>query len=785
MAIRQRFGRFLFLAAGPLLVTYLLLLLGTTYIAQQNLHKAALNELSLNLEKRASALQYFHTERIADLSALAEDQALSTYFSNLALGMSMEYGLRASQLMLQRRFERLTMQKRIDTLPVYKRLLFLDTESQRLVDVGGGQDSPSWWSDSGFQTVNSPSHHIIQDNTLLHQILVFPYFYKEQRTGTIIAEINHQAVFDKLVHRQGTTDPAYVLLANERFLHNLTSGKDGINRLISEQRPWSYPNTQLTDLATYTKIQVPETPYILAALNPEERGDGYLVRSPWYLSSLVAIAMLVLLTVVLGYRTQSYNLVLKAKVDASKRHTRELYRQNRLLETEIEKRQEYEEKLAHQANYDPLTGLPNRNLAMDRLSQALALVARQKHKVVGMFIDLDRFKNVNDSLGHDAGDLLLKQAAKRLQESIRTSDTAARLGGDEFMVLLPDVQKAGAAEVVAHKIMQAFSHPFNIHGQEFNISASIGVAVGPDNGSDANTLMKSADLALYKAKEAGRETYRFYTNEMNRHAKKRQAIETQLIRAVEKNEFHLLFQPMISLSDNRIIGTEALIRWSNPNLGEVSPADFIPQAEESGLILEIGEWVMQQAIATIAGLGPSAANLRLAINISCRQLLKPEHFLNILERSLQAHDFPANRLELEITERLLLEDRKETLTLLHSLTEMGVRLAVDDFGTGYSSLSYLKKFPLDVLKIDQSFVRDVLVDRNDANLTKAIIAIAHELDMEAVGEGVETKEQAIFLNEATCNIAQGYLFGRPSDAATLLGLLQQNSGKIQIIPKLV
>jgi diguanylate cyclase (GGDEF)-like protein len=523
----------------------------------------------------------------------------------------------------------------------------------------------------------------------------------------------------------------------------------------------------------FIQVSVPGTPFYLAVMQPRQSED--FLASPWYLFALGLMALLVLLSILIGVRTQSHNLVLRVKFDESEKQSNLLHQKNRMLETEIEKRQEYEQKLAHQANYDSLTELPNRTLAMDRLSQALNRAERLNKYVVGMFIDLDRFKNVNDTLGHDAGDLLLQQAAQRLRQSIRSSDTAARLGGDEFMVLLPDIENLQTAESVCIKIIENFSRPFAIRGQEFHVSASIGVAIGPDNGEDAKTLMKCADLALYQAKEAGRDTFRFFTKEMNQHAKHRQSIETQLIRALEKEELYLHYQPIIDLKSDQILGAETLIRWSNPVLGNIPPNHFIPLAEESGLIEEIGDWVLQQAVKTIKQLGPEAAHLRLAVNISCRQLHKSRRFQERIESLLSTQNFPASKLELEITERLLLEEKSNVLQLLHDLHDQGVRLVVDDFGTGFSALSYLKKFPLDALKVDQSFIRDVLIDSNDASLTKAIIAIAHQLGMEATGEGVETIDQVRFLQMAGCDSAQGYYFGRPADAITLHKLLGRQS----------
>jgi diguanylate cyclase (GGDEF)-like protein len=753
------------------LVAYLFLLLGTTYISQQNLREAASVELKLNIEKKAAALSYFHTERMADITTLMEDQAIRVFFANQALGMSMEYGLRASQLTMQNRFNKLVKGKQIDGSLVYRRLLFLDDQNNRLVDVGRERDQPRHWNTHLSHATHSASYHLMRDDEHFHMLLVFPYYYKEKRKGTLFAEIDHVTMFNKLVQQQdeAITPNIFLTTSSQPIYYELQESTSS-SITAKQHQAWQYPaQKNIGDLSDYVKIEVTGTPFFLAARNPKHTDD--FLASPRYLLSLQIMALLVLFSVVIGIRTQSHNLVLRVKYDESEKQSKLLHHKNLMLQSEIEKRQEYEQRLTHQANYDSLTNLPNRSLAMDRLSQALARAQRNKKYVVGMFIDLDRFKNVNDTLGHDAGDLLLQQAAQRLKLSIRSSDTAARLGGDEFMILLPDIDDIQTAESVCLKIIDNFSRPFAIRGQEFHVSASIGVAIGPDNGKDAKVLMKCADLALYQAKEAGRDTFRFYTKQMNLHAKQRQAIETQLIRAVEKDELFLHYQPIINLQTHRIEGVEALIRWSNPVLGNIPPNKFIPLAEESGLIEVIGDWVMVRAMETLVGLGPEAAHLRIAINISCRQLHKSRAFQMRIDELLSRFNFPANQLELEITERLLLEEQAEVLRLLNELHEQGIRLTVDDFGTGFSALSYLKKFPLDGLKVDQSFIRDVLVDKNDASLTKAIIAIAHELDMEATGEGVETGEQAIFLQHAGCDLAQGYLFGRPADAGTLWKML--------------
>lgn len=440
---------------------------------------------------------------------------------------------------------------------------------------------------------------------------------------------------------------------------------------------------------------------------------------------------------------------------------------------DITVRKEYEQKLMRQASFDELTKLPNRLLAFDRLSVALADARRNNSRVALFFIDLDNFKNVNDTLGHFAGDALLIETAGRLQSCLRETTTLARFGGDEFILVMPDLDTPNSARVLAQRILKVLQHPFHIHGRELFISASIGITICPDDGDTTQILLQNADAAMYRSKELGKNAFSFFTPEMNRLAAQRLTLETQLRRALPQNEFHLVYQPVISARTLRVVAVEVLLRWQNGELGLVAPDQFIPIAEETGQIVPIGEWVLRESCRMVAQWQQQlGVPLRLAVNVSARQF-SGQGMVGVVRDVLVDSGLPAESLELEITERLVLHETANNSSQLHQICEMGVRLSVDDFGTGYSALSYLKRFPFDVLKIDRAFVRDVTRDRDNAALAKAIIAMAHGLDMKVIAEGVETLEQRDFLLEHGCDMMQGYFFSRPLPGDQLLAMLQE------------
>jgi diguanylate cyclase (GGDEF)-like protein/PAS domain S-box-containing protein len=439
---------------------------------------------------------------------------------------------------------------------------------------------------------------------------------------------------------------------------------------------------------------------------------------------------------------------------------------------DIRERKQYEEQLAYQANHDALTRLPNRNLLNDRIRQALLLTRRQHQKVAVFCIDLDNFKYLNDSLGHQVGDQLLKMAAERLSGCLRTEDTLARQGGDEFVVVIANPEAAAHASSIAAKILETVSRPFTLREHEFVITCSIGISISPRDGADVETLVKHADLAMYRAKEQGRNCFQFYTAEMNARSLSRLTMEKHLRRAIEQDELQVHYQPKVNLGSGRIVGMEALVRWQNPELGMVSPGHFIPLAEEIGLIESIGEWVLRTACRQnkawqAAGLPP----LPVAVNLSPRQFLQQD-IVALIDRALGETGLAPRWLELEITESMLMQESDRVQEIMSELKRMGVCLTMDDFGTGYSSLSYLKRFSFDKLKIDQSFVRDITTDPDNAAIARAIIAMAHSLNLEVIAEGVETLGQLNYLRRQDCDVCQGYYFSRPVPADQFESLLR-------------
>ncbi|OYV74640.1 MAG: hypothetical protein B7Z66_15765 [Chromatiales bacterium 21-64-14] len=431
-----------------------------------------------------------------------------------------------------------------------------------------------------------------------------------------------------------------------------------------------------------------------------------------------------------------------------------------------------EEEILRMATHDSLTGLPNRNLLQDRIQQAVTFAQRRSGKVVVMFIDLDNFKTINDSLGHDMGDALLQAVASRISGCLRDQDTVGRQGGDEFIVVLGEIHKQGEASAVAKKILRAVSEPYLLHKRELHINASIGIAIYPDDGGHANSLLKNSDTAMYFAKESGRNNYQFFSAQMNADAAERLALETSLRYAIEQDQIVLQYQPVIALADGRIVATEALARWHHPQLGQIPPMKFISIAEDSGLIVPLGEHVLRLACRQLQEWRAQGIELpRMIVNLSPRQLRHRDiaaRFARILEET----GLDPTCLGLEITETVIMEDPDRSIGILQELKGTGIELSLDDFGTGYSSLSYLKRFPIDVLKIDQSFIRDITEDSDDASLVAAIIAMAHNIGVRVVAEGVETAQQLEFIRRHGCDEYQGYFHSRPSDADALLALLR-------------
>lgn len=474
-------------------------------------------------------------------------------------------------------------------------------------------------------------------------------------------------------------------------------------------------------------------------------------------------------------RKKAENALLQARADLEQlvaERTQELSRTVQALEAKALEQQAAEAHIQQLAHYDPLTGLPNRTLLNDRSHWTLSHAKRNGESVALMFLDLDHFKNINDSLGHRVGDEVLVELAHRLKHNVREQDTVSRLGGDEFVLLLPDTNAAGAAHL-AEKLLQAALQPIQIEQHELTVTPSIGIALYPKDGTDLDSLARSADAAMYRAKGDGRNNYRFFTAEIQAQSDRTLLLDNALRRALEREQLSLHYQPQIELATGRVVGAEALLRWQHPDLGAISPAEFIPIAESSGLILPMGEWVIRTAVAQLsqwrrAGL----PHLTMAVNLSAVQFRHAD-LPQLVSSILEEENVPANSLELELTEGVAMTNPQVAVAVMNDLHRRGVRMSIDDFGTGYSSLSYLKKFQVYKLKIDQSFVRDITDSPDDKAIVAAIISMADSLGMLTIAEGVETEGQLAFLKERGCTEVQGYYFSRPLPASAFEQFVRQ------------
>lgn len=521
----------------------------------------------------------------------------------------------------------------------------------------------------------------------------------------------------------------------------MISNWDGVRRYMNARELYEFPVVVVAGLS-----------------RAEQLARAEAQARKYYLSAGLVSAMLLAVLSILGRMSWQLARARQRETDAAIAHA---------------------EQVEYLAYHDGLTGLPNRSLFSKLLTQHIALAQRNKRHVAVMFLDLDRFKSINDTLGHDAGDELLKEVAARLQHCLRDSDTVARLGGDEFVVILPDLQSAEHAAAVAQKILVATAKPFVLLGTEFSVTASIGIATYPRDGRDEQTLTKNADVAMYHAKDEGKNNFQFYSQTLSADAFQRLALESNLRHALARGELTLHYQPKRDVSSGRITGMEALLRWQHPDLGLIPPTQFIGLAEETGLIVPIGKWVLDAACAqNVAWQREGLRDLVVAVNVTTRQFFE-EKLLPDLQSTLQATGMAPELLELEVPESVLVHDRVRALEVLNRLKAMGVRIAIDEFGVGYSSLATLEKFPIDTVKIDRSFIRDVVEAAGEDSLTSAVIAVGKSLSLSVVAQGVETREQVEFLRERHCHVWQGFYFDLPGPGDEMTEVLraQQTAGQ--------
>ena len=628
-------------------------------------------------------------------------------------------------------------------------------ESQRHIQAAAIYDIDDQVFSSYVKTgleIELPATNLHEENTLFwgdHVELYTDIIYEGERIGVVYLRSNMERVHARLMWYLGIVG---IVLAASLLVTFLLSAQ--LQRFITD------PLLRLSAIARQVST---EKNFSVRVIGEGRDELGNLIRD--FNAMLDEIQMR-------DNELREHRLKLEERVA---RRTHELEIANAQLEKSKAQAESVASRMEYHAHHDALTGLPNRILLNDRIQSELAHARRQQTNTALLFLDLDRFKIINDSLGHAVGDQLLRVIARRLNNCVRDEDTVARLGGDEFMVLLPRISGSADAGRIARKIIDSLVDPISCNGHELHITTSIGISIFPYDGNDAETLIKHADISMYRAKELGRNKAVYYTAEMNAGSRKQLAMETNLRKAVERNQLRLFYQPKIDITHNAIVGFEALLRWEHPTMGYISPLDFIPVAEDSGLIVPIGEWVLNTAFRQLRSWHDAGhSGLTMAVNLSSAQLSRPG-FEDVVENALEASGLMAAMTELEVTENVAMENIESAVAVLEKLKCMGVSIAMDDFGTGYSSLSYLRRLPIDSVKIDKSFVREIPDSSEDVTIAQAIIAMAQSLKLSLVVEGVENVRQLNFFRQQGVSIVQGYLFSKPVEAAEILTMLDSQT----------
>jgi diguanylate cyclase (GGDEF)-like protein len=756
--------------AAAIFLAYSSVLLWDGYRSQGLLKVAVESRVVADSVRRARALGDFVGERRNDVDQVADAHEIMTYLANKSLSMSFRYGLAANLTEISDLFTR-TMAKRVaGPDPLFTRFALIDESGAALVDTA--QDGMPLAQ--GQPLPRSRTVEVLGGGEV---VVSAPVTYQGGYAGAVVAWATPGHLLRHLISSAPEANyREFLIVGNgERVLGYEIPPK--VAKEIADL-PDNRVITARTGLPSgprpvaMVKTPVAGTPWALVTVQPQDAVYGQ-ITSKIFLVTASCFPPLTLLAAAIFERMRRRNarlheIFLKADLKRS-----ELQVVNTQLSDEIVKRKEVEKTLREKSDeinrlvfYDYLTGLPNRQLLLDRLRHALVAGARTKRQGALLFIDMDNFKSINDTLGHARGDLLLQQVGQRLTGCVRECDTVARFGGDEFVVLLEDlsdsIQDAAAGTtIVGEKILAALNHPYVLNANVRHSTPSIGATLFGDPQVSTDELLKQADLAMYQAKANGRNTMRFFDPEMQSSVRSRSSLEADLRSGLQNKEFFLCYQPQVD-GDSRLTGGEVLVRWRHPARGVVSPGEFIPLAEETGLILPLGQWVLNAACLQLAVWAEraDASALSLSVNVSARQFRQPDFVAQVLA-VLDRTGINPHRLKLELTESLLLSDAEDVISKMNVLKRRGLTFSLDDFGTGYSSLTYLKKLPLDQLKIDQSFVRSVLTDANDAAIVSTIIALASTLGLAVIAEGVETQGQRDFLAARGCHCCQGYLFSQP------------------------
>ncbi|PWF66868.1 GGDEF-domain containing protein [Vibrio sp. T21] len=747
---------------------YLAMLIVVTSLGQNKLKDSQYRELDLKVKSYASTLDNLFTIASEDVDNLSSDKTVQTFFANLASGMSMEYGLGASLINLKRRFDEKIDGKLINSSNIYNKLTLVGSDGTTIVTTGPKDLKPMDIHDLMTQHGHPEEVCATRDGDNIRIQVIKQVKFSGKPVAFLIADINKDIVIEQLTNQEHEDSYSRMVLKIKDVEMVVW---DSITKNSTTNADENHFLSKVLDGKIYFEVPVEQHHFkLMAWFEPLNERDIFTSRL--FIFGLSILAVMIVIALCYAFIANNNKLELKIKLEEEKKRKDILSQQNHKLTKEIERRKASEKELAFQAKYDTLTELPNRSYGSERLALELIRASRTGSKVLVMFIDLDHFKQINDSMGHFVGDEILKLSAQRLQNVARKTDLLARIGGDEFLLVIPDLPDNDTAKRVASSVLSAFSDPFVWNNHEFFLTGSVGMSVFPDDGDNAEQLLACADMAMYRVKQDGRDAFCFYNHNMNQDLQRYLDLESRLRNAISNQLLEMYYQPIIELKSGKIVGAEALMRWNDEKFGFVNPEEFISIAEKNGLIHQLGEFAIQQACYQAAQ-WQSISPLFVSVNFSSVQFRYCDRLLAFIRQSLEESGLPAEQFDVEVTESLLFNHDDELVDMLDNLRALGTKLTIDDFGTGYSALSYLQKFPFDRLKIDRSFMQNVFENDSDRELVNVIIAMAKALRLKIVAEGIEEQRHVDYLNELNCEFGQGFHYSRPVPAKEFEQLLNQ------------
>ncbi|EPX6933179.1 putative bifunctional diguanylate cyclase/phosphodiesterase [Vibrio parahaemolyticus] len=747
---------------------YLAILIVVTSLGQNKLKDSQYRELDLKVKSYASTLDNLFTIASEDVDNLSSDKTVQTFFANLASGMSMEYGLGASLINLKRRFDEKIDGKLINSSNIYNKLTLVGSDGTTIVTTGPKDLKPMDIHDLMTQHGHPEEVCATRDGDNIRIQVIKQVKFSGKPVAFLIADINKDIVIEQLTNQEHEDSYSRMVLKIKDVEMVVW---DSITKNSTTNADENHFLSKVLDGKIYFEVPVEQHHFkLMAWFEPLNERDIFTSRL--FIFGLSILAVMIVIALCYAFIANNNKLELKIKLEEEKKRKDILSQQNHKLTKEIERRKASEKELAFQAKYDTLTELPNRSYGSERLALELIRASRTGSKVLVMFIDLDHFKQINDSMGHFVGDEILKLSAQRLQNVARKTDLLARIGGDEFLLVIPDLPDNDTAKRVASSVLSAFSDPFVWNNHEFFLTGSVGMSVFPDDGDNAEQLLACADMAMYRVKQDGRDAFCFYNHNMNQDLQRYLDLESRLRNAISNQLLEMYYQPIIELKSGKIVGAEALMRWNDEKFGFVNPEEFISIAEKNGLIHQLGEFAIQQACYQSAQ-WQSISPLFVSVNFSSVQFRYCDRLLAFIRQSLEESGLPAEQFDVEVTESLLFNHDDELVDMLDNLRALGTKLTIDDFGTGYSALSYLQKFPFDRLKIDRSFMQNVFENDSDRELVNVIIAMAKALRLKIVAEGIEEQRHVDYLNELNCEFGQGFHYSRPVPAKEFEQLLNQ------------